>query len=392
MKFSHASLRWLILLAISWIAAVACQTTGPLRAEEDAASSRRPYTRRSDHFVVHSDLSEAALDALLVRMEETLTATEKYWDQPLRGTIECYVVNDLKNWPDWKLPHPVARVLIGQVGGATVGRKEGAGVQQRNKALVFASMGRGVAEHEVVHAYCGQTFGAIGPDWYKEGMAQMLTYRRKGGEGLQCPPRVLKDLKFGPRRPLSGIVSGGAFSNGLTDSLQRKVDQREQLLGLVPLGDWTEADIQSLRQMHRTYAWSWLVCHMLDENPNYRARFRALGEDYLTRGANGQSNLFQALSQEMDFEFGFLLDHLAPGFRADLCHWDWNKRFRQLDSRRDVRVRIKAARGYQASGLTVEAGRRYSYTAEGEWTLTADTAPLALTGTPRDGVLWKRSS
>ena len=49
------------------------------------------------------------------------------------------------------------------------------GAQTQIKIVVFAAARPGVAEHEVVHAYCGQTFGTTGPLWYREGMAQLLT-------------------------------------------------------------------------------------------------------------------------------------------------------------------------------------------------------------------------
>jgi hypothetical protein len=313
-------------------------------------------------------------------MEKTLDAAERYWHQPLRGAIECYVVKNLSNWPDGSLPHPTARVLIGHVGGATVVKRAGAGRHRRAKAIIFASTAAGVAEHEIVHAYCGQTFGAIGPDWYKEGMAQMLTYRVGEGEGIKCPPRVLKAVQSGQRRPLSGILTAGAFSNELSKSLDRKLNKPDISLNLVPLEDWTKEDVRSLQQLHQTYAWSWLACHMLDENPNFQTRFRCLGESYLNNRADSRGNLFDALAHEMEFEFRFMVDRIADGYRVDLCRWDWNKRFRPINSRCDVRVRVRSARGYQASGLIVAAGQRYRYQADGSWQLSENAVPVGAKG------------
>lgn len=376
MEFSMTPSRRFVLVAACWFASTCGFET--LNAED--AAPRRPTTVRTPHFVVHSDLSDAEVQAVIKRMEATLEAAERYWDEPLRGAIECYVVKNLDNWPDWKLPHPMARVLIGRVGGATVGRRVKVNNRQVARALVFASTVDGVAEHEVVHAYCGQTFGAMGPDWYREGMAQMLTYRCCAGEGVKCPPRVLKNIKTGQQRTLSGILCAGAFSTELSNSLQRKTKQRDELLGLVPLENWTEADVRSLSQLHQSYSWSWLACHMLHENPNYQSRFHSLGIGYVTNRPDSRRNLFEALSKEMDFEFRFMIDRLDDGFRPDLCYWDWNKRFRPLDSRRDVRVCIRSARGYQASGLSVEAGQRYCYSSEGSWQISDDAVPVGAEG------------
>ena len=45
-----------------------------------------------------------------------------YWKRPLRGTIQCYVVRNLDAWHDRELPHPMARILIGRIGGAAMHR------------------------------------------------------------------------------------------------------------------------------------------------------------------------------------------------------------------------------------------------------------------------------
>jgi hypothetical protein len=313
-------------------------------------------------------------------MEATLRVTEQYWGRPLRGAIECYVVHDLDKWHDRNLPHPMARVLIARVGGATVGKHVAADVQHRGRAIVFASTVRGVAEHEVVHAYCGQTFGGMGPDWYKEGMAQMLTYRSCLGEGVHCPPRVLQAVRTSRHRSLRGILTAGAFSRDLSNALNRKANKLEQDSGLIPLEDWSEEDVRCLQKLHQSYSWSWLACHMLDENPNYRTRFRCLGESYLTNRGNRRSHLFDALASEMEFEFRFMIERLSHGYRADLCSWDWNKRFRPLDARRDVRVTVSAKRGYQPSGLVVESGKRYCYHAEGAWKVSNAAAAVGAEG------------
>ena len=52
-----------------------------------------------------------------------------------------------------------------------------------------------------------------------------------------------------------------------------------------------------------------------------------------------------------------MLARLAPGYRIDLCAWDWSKRWKTLDRCRSVRAKIHAARGYQPTGLFVTAGQ-----------------------------------
>ena len=55
---------------------------------------------QSKHFVLHTDLPKSKAAALLGRLEATLKFVSTYWQQPLRDPIECYVVDQLTNWPD----------------------------------------------------------------------------------------------------------------------------------------------------------------------------------------------------------------------------------------------------------------------------------------------------
>ena len=117
---------------------------------------------------------------------------------------------------------------------------------------------------------------------------------------------------------------------------------------------------------------SWALCHMLLCNPNYATRFRALGDSYVTQGRDSFDSAFAPVAKEMAFEYAFFLEHMDVGYRVDLCRWDWQKRFHTLDARGTASARIEAARGYQASGLTVVAGQHYDYATIGSWGTSAE--------------------
>ncbi len=164
------------------------------------------------------------------------------------------------------------------------------------------------------------------------------------------------------------MVRGGPHEQQLCDSLDDKAAQHDGLVGLIPTSQWTDENVRSLGHLKDTYAWSWLVCHLLEYNPNYRTRFRTLGQDYLANREDTFGKLFDPMAKQLAFEYQFTVDHMAPGYRVDLCAWDWDKRFRNLDGCRPIRTKIVAARGYQASGLLVAAGQSYAYSARGTWT------------------------
>ena len=347
--------------------------------EQDAATGQR-QSHRSANFSLYTDLSTAEANALLERLESTLRTMSDYWKRPLRGTIQCYVVQHLDAWHDRELPHPMARIFIGRIGGAAIFRRVGAGAQDRNKIVVFASTRPGVAEHEVVHAYCGQTFGTTGPQWYREGMAQLMTCGEDGSHGMDFPSEILACLTSGQQQTLEKVMGSGQNVQRLCDSFDEKAAEHDGLVGLIPDSQWNDADVRSLGDMKQTYAWSWLVCHLLEYNPNYRARFRALGQDYLANQEDTFGKRFDPMARQLAFEYQFTIAHMAQGYRVDLCAWDWDKRFRCLAGSRPVRARVAAARGYQASGLLVTAGQSYSYEAAGSWTADAQVGATTADG------------
>lgn len=341
---------------------------------------------RSKHFLIHTDLPPEAAQALEERLEATLAVVAKYWGRPSRGQIECYVVQDLAAWPDAALPHPLARVLIGGVGGGTVVRTQRIGKRTASKAEVYASARPGIAEHEAVHAYCSQTFGATGPDWYKEGMADMAYYRRHGQRDLRLPAEVRASLKQAKPRTLHEIVNRGRFTGTLADSVDTMLAKHESLVKTqqaashVPLEAWSAEHDKTAKTARESYLWSWALCHLLCENPNYADRFRALGLGYLTGQNTTFEQAFGPVAREICFEYDMFLQHLDDGYRVDLCAWEWNKQFLPAAQRPLAAVNVKAMRGYQASGLQVTAGEQYSYVATGSWTLASGAEAVAADG------------
>ncbi len=326
---------------------------------------------RNTHFVLHTDVARPAAEAMLERMEAALKAAAKYWQREPRNQIVCYVVADLEQWPDSALPHPLARIWIGGVGGATISEYTGAGRQTRVRATVYAIPRPGVVEHEVIHAYCYQTFGEAGPDWYKEGMAQLVAHGSDAGGQTGCQAALVRPLAGGKSCSVQEVVQAGRFTVQMHDSCGVMLAQRSDRQRHVPLSDWKAGDAELVRAAEQHYIRSWALCHLLLHNPNYAAGFRALGVSYVTRGRDSFDSAFAPVAKEMTFEYAFFLAHLDVGYRVDLCRWDWEKRFLPLSAGQTLGVGVEAARGYQASGLTVVAGQGYQYSTVGVWGTSA---------------------
>ncbi len=336
----------------------------PLNQRVRTPASRAPTDFKSAHFLIHTDLASKEAHDLLNRLEIMLGLISKYWGHPPTGTIECYVVKDLAAWPAGSLPAE-GHAKIREGAGVTVVQT----LHQGNKtvaakAIVYAKYGtdplagggvaadRGTPQHEAVHAYCGQTFGHTGPLWYAEGMAEMGRYWRQGDTSVNCDPIVIDYIRSQAPKPLAEIVADET-ANGKPDSWQN-------------------------------YAWRWALCHMLENNPNYSARFRALGLGFLAGQPVSFAESFGSMRSEAAFEYRFFLRHLDQGYRVDLCSWDWKRKFKEPTGGTSVSSRVAANRGWQPSGVVVSDSRQYDYSASGNWQTRKDSKEMTADG-QRDG-------
>ncbi len=205
-----------------------------------------------------------------------LTLISKYWGRPPAGVIECNVVRDLSRWPAGRLdPEGVAKIQ--EEAGVTLTQTLTLGGQKvAAKAVVYAVAKSGVAQHEAVHAYCGQSFGTCGPLWYAEGMAEMGQYWRPGEASVRIHPIVLEYLQNTRPQSLNDIVNTHSARNLTGDSWQN-------------------------------YAWRWALCHLLANNTNYRDRFRPLGLGFLTEQKVSFEETYGPMAKEISFEYLFFV-------------------------------------------------------------------------------------
>ena len=317
------------------------------------SAARKPADFKSAHFEIHTDLPAREAHRLLRRMETMLRLISKYWDRPPEGIIECYVVDDLANWPADSLD-PVGRAKIAQDAGITLVETLNQGRRVVSaKAVVYATAARGTPQHEAVHAYCGQTFGRVGPLWYSEGMAELGTYWRPNDSSVRCPDYVIEFLRKSRPKPLRAILGEDLDRPGRPATAT---------------GDsW------------QNYAWRWALCHLLENNANYAERFRTLGLGYLNDQPVRFNDAFGAMRRELAFEYRFFVTNVCTGFRVDLCRWNWNRSFKEADDA-PIASRIAARRGWQPSGAIVSADQVYDYRATGTWRTAEEASHVSAAG------------
>jgi len=165
-------------------------------------------------------------------------------------------------------------------------------------------------------------------------MAEMGQYWKKDQLAVEVDPVVIDYLKNSPPKKMLDIVAAGQITG---DS-------------------W------------RAYAWRWALCHLLANNPNYSGRLKALGIRMMSEqpGVTFES-VYGPVAREISFEYDQFVKQLDNGYRADLCAWQWNRKFQFVPAARYSTVRPVAKYGWQASGVKLQAGQSYDYVAQGTW-------------------------
>ncbi|WP_437191487.1 hypothetical protein [Planctomicrobium sp. SH527] len=313
------------------------------------ASPPRPYSSKT--FQVMTDLPPDKAKELLENLESMIKLVSEYFGRPCRKPIKMYVVDNLANWPADELQKfdqgGLAKIRNGEGLTVTSTLSIIGGPRVDADAIVYAVSDRGTAQHEAIHAYCGVTFGGLGPVWYSEGMAEVGQYWRAGEKGVNTRIEVLNYLKSETPRPVMEIVDRPLEETG--DSWQN-------------------------------YAWRWAICHMLGTNENYSQRFKPLGMALLNGNQASFRSVYGSQVPEIEFEFRqFMLD-LEPGYRSDLCSWDWKSKFKTLAGSTQAVVKVQSARGWQASRVQVKSGTTYEINCTGEWTLGDDQPSVTVAG------------
>ncbi len=357
------------------------------RAEDPTAESEGLQLERADYntprFSLHTDLPEGDAKALLQRLDVTLKSAARFFGTPPRESIESYVVARLDHWPAESFTHPAARLLIGGVGGGSVTNAFDETATAPRKVTVFAAALPGIAEHEIVHAYCVQTFGLTGPTWFSEGIAEVLASGAPERAPVQCPSDVFEYLRGEEPRSLAEIIGGEEFTAPLAASLVLMLehhDTADRTSDVASMDRWNKEQTELVRTARLSYHWCWSACHFLHHHPAYNGRFRLLGRGYVAGQSVDFDEMFAPVRDRLEFEYRFFMDRLEPGYRVDLCAWDWEDPCPPKSGNQQQSVKVVAPRGYQATGLSVRTGETVTYEAKGEWRLANDGDALDADG------------
>jgi len=278
---------------------------GPSFAEPSHTPASAIRTISHRNFIVHTDMSSEETKTLVDRMNATLHKAAKYWGRRLRGRIECYVVRDLDHWAPQDFPDHDAVYILRNIGGRTQSVASTRGDSHRKRARIYANADMEVAEHEVIHAYCVQTFGTTGPCWYREGMAQFGSYVRDEADDA-FPKQVTNYLQGNARLSVEQIVQRRDFTAGLGDPAQRvsagaKHGQVAEQLDQDTTSE--NLDLENRDAIQHHYWESWALCYFLDHHPDYQQRFHLLGDCYMRKQCGTFAEIFAPVADILTRDF-----------------------------------------------------------------------------------------
>ncbi|MCP3695756.1 MAG: hypothetical protein GY917_26395 [Planctomycetaceae bacterium] len=290
-----------------------------------------PRLIRSAHFRFMTDVSDRQGQIILDKLETMVRLLTKYFGRAPTGFVDGYIVHDLSKWPEGLLKEPAGIAKIRARAGICFNSSLG----NQRRAELYSCDDHGVIQHECTHGFCHLAFGSTGPTWLAEGVAELGQYWKLNQLAVNASPSVLSYLQRAkPKRSLLQIA----------------------VPGRTEAGNWQD------------YAWRWALCHLLANNPNYAPRFKPLAIALMEkREGVSFASVYGPVAKQISFEYDLFLQNLASGYRADLCAWQWNTKFKPLAAEKVSKVKIKAAYGWQASGLQLEKGVSYDLKTTGQW-------------------------
>ncbi len=342
----------LIAALPAWAAAADPETGGPLRAGQ-SRSELEPArlkaagvrTVRGRHLTLHTDvMDDPEVDALPAILDQAVPAWCRYFgvepDRAESWQLTGYLIDRKERFAALGLlPDDLPPFLHGYHRGQEVWLYEQPTAYYRRHLLL----------HEGTHAFMHRFLGGAGPPWYMEGMAELLgTHRwREGRLSLGVFPA---DKSQTPGWGRIKIVRDElAQGNGMTLPRIMQYDERAHL-------------------RNAPYGWCWAAAAFLDRHPATRKAFRARQAHVAETGLDFSRDLYRDLAGDwsrLQHEWQLFVMQLDYGY--DISRGALAMAPERTVPDGGVEVSIAADRGWQSTGLRIEAGEEYTLRGSGRY-------------------------
>jgi hypothetical protein len=342
------------LIELSFLLDQSCaETTKPI----DEARARTAGIRKltSKHLVLYTDApSSAAIDRLPTDFDKAVPPWTAYFGIDPEKTADwqprAFLVADRRRFAALGLLPPGHEEFEN---GITIDSE----IWLRDQPTDYYR--RHLLLHEGTHAFMIAFLGGCGPGWYMEGTAELLgTHRvdpQTGELTLGIMPRSRDEVPMLGRVKL--IDDAVADHRTLTFPAVMQLDNRKQL-------------------GNEAYAWCWAAAKFLDSHPRYRDRFHALRTIVQDQNFNDTfRHKFDADWADLNAEWQAFIATLDYGFDFDRMAVNFQAGKPLTDSA--ATVTIAADRGWQSSGVWLEASKSYEIIATGRYQIAADQTAVS---------------
>ena len=210
--------------------------------------------------------------------------------------------------------------------------------------------------HEGTHAATNRVFGHVGPAWYREGIAELLgTHQFVDGKlTMGHFPQDKKLVEHWGRIKIVNDDIDAGKSRSISDivSLQAR-------------------DFLSVE----AYAWSWALQSFGHNHPKFAPHFLSMRTE-MTLSKHGVTAEFirgyQKQREELDAAWQLFQQHLDYGYDASLETIERMSETRDLGSE-VASISVDAAKGWQSTGLRLQAGATVDIAAKGKFQVAKDS-------------------
>ena len=233
------------------------------------------------------------------------------------------------------------------------------GYQRGNEIWIYEQPSeyyrRHLVLHEGTHAFMRQFLGSAGPPWYREGVAEFLGTHRWSDHQLTLGylPQHRDEVPYWGRIKIARHLVQERQARMLDSIMSQPADSFLQI---------------------EAYGWSWAAVTFLDQHPQYQERFRQLAgkvtDPHFTNLAKGQ---FDKDWEQVSEEWQLFMVNLEYGYdlRREAVTYVESKPW----STAEAELTIQADRGWQSTGLILEAGKEFDVSATGRYVVANAPAP-----------------
>ena len=338
-------------LAVVLLAAAAPAGRAQSLADGAGAAAIRPY--RGRNVQVFTELPPATAARVTGAVSDAVASAGTIFGVRRTPPVRAFVWGSPSGWPVEQVPPGAQAALRGgpphiqtqwnrmtstyTIAGVEYGRES----EDDKSAVVWSPADEGRPQTAAVAAVAALTL-TDAPDWYVHGAAELARYAERGETAVRISPEDLLFLTSVERPTLREAVESSA----------RPTD---------PPADRIRAASQ----------WRWALAHLAAFNPNFQDRFALIGPSLTAERPVDFDLAFGDVEPQLTFEWNQFLDHLAQGLDPAATAWEWDANARPLGARRAT-ARVSADAGWQPAKVSVTAGQRIAFGADGTTTVGPD--------------------